>query len=982
MTGLPSPVRHASQAPVLQPSPRATRREVPGQWDFALDPENQGKALGWSSTPPAGGEKIATGRPWEFWHPGYDGVAWYWKELSFAELAPGTIQRICFGAVSYWCEAWLNGHHLGTHEGTYDEFAFDVTSFLKVTGGNLLAVRVINPPADRVIEGLRCGAPLNQSNLPTGKAAWYYNYGGIWGRVWLESLPPIHWRDLWVDADWKTKSLTLHWVAENASSVDECEMRVTVRERKSGRVVLEESHSEVLGTGPSEGTWGLDAEDLAEWSPDDPALYVIEAALISSHHTHCATRQIGLREFSIKAGRFSLNGNPVLLKGLLQQGSYPRRLAAPDSWRLAARELLALKRAGFNFLRIHLKPAESWYLDLADRLGILVMMEPPIGWIANTPETESRVCREIEALIRGHRSRACIVIWGLFNESFHLLGFVPDQFRKLADRMMLAARACDDSRLLIDTSGGYAKARVEGAETMIHDTAHHGSSRYMLPRSTRAEPIMDVHAYCTMPPTAEIVENYHQLDPGPLPLFVAEYGAAEMPPDFPKVLSRYPARDRDLGLEDWRLHEDFYQSLVARFDQAGLAGEFGGVDDWIAALNEERAREIAAITVALRRNPKVAGFCLCQLADASGELFGVLDFWRRPKPVLAKLSAAMANPAAGLFLKQRWINPGETLDAELAIVSDLAEPSCGGLEMEILRPDGKTEILPPHFFTCRTGEPFTHAFTLRPDQEGLFHIRCRIELPDGRVLETEETFGVLPRTEAPSIRIAARFAHPEGAGNAALCGANVEPFGNNYRDKNAVIVLEWAAIAATVNMHGEFLGQMRNIAESGGVAVILNPDTPMLHQWLLPAFIGVQPVMRTGVYLKKSPLLGNLPAGRVAGSLFASLLGDRWDNADQVAAAGGIIEIGAFSMHMWTRPARYFWGAGLYRIPLGRGQVIISHLNLMPRLAADPLARHMLRNLLAYARSFIQPGREELLYRRCIDRIKEREPQVTIPRIS
>lgn len=867
----------------------------------------------------------------------------------------------------------MNGHHLGTHEGTYDEFAFEVTPFLKPGGENLLAVRVINPPADRAIEGLRCGAPLNQSNLPTGKAAWYYNYGGIWGRVWQESLPAIFWQDIWTDADWRTKSLTLRWVVENRSEAEECEIAVTVRERKSGRIVLEESRSEFLKAGSTEGVWTLDGEDLAEWSPDGPALYIMEAVLLSSHLPHTQSRQFGLREFSISAGRFTLNGNPVLLKGLLQQGSYPRRLAAPDSWWLAARELLTLKKAGVNFLRIHLKPAEPWYLDLADRLGFLVMMEPPIGWIANTPGTEDRVCREIETLIRGHRSRACVVMWGLFNESFHLLGFLPDEFRKMADRMMRAARVWDDSRLLIDTSGGYAKARVEGAETMIHDTVHHGSSRYLLPRSSEVRPIMDVHAYCAMPPTPKVVENYHRLESGPLPLFVAEYGAAEMPPDFPKVLSRYQARDRATGLEDWRLHEDFYQSLVQRFSQAGLSREFGDVNGWIAALNEERSHEIAAITVALRRNPQVAGFCLCQVADASGELFGVLDFWRRPKPVLAKFSAALADPAAGLFCTPRWITLGESLAAELAIVSDSEAACCGGFAIEILRPGGETEMLPPHFFTCRAREPFTHGFSLIPEHEGLHHLRCRVELPDGRVLETEETFGVLPRAHGSSIRIAARFAHPQGVQNATLCGAEVEPFGNNYRNKNSVIVLEWAAIAATVNRHGEFLGQMRNIAESGGVAVILNPDTPMLHQWLLPTFIGVQPVMRTGVYFKKSPLLENLPDGRVGGSLHASLLGDRWDNADQVAAAGGFIEIGAFSMHMWTRPAQYFWGAGLYRIPLGRGQVIISHLNLLPQLSTNALARQMLRNLLTYARAFIQTGGEELLYRRCIDRISAEE---------
>jgi hypothetical protein len=251
-------------------------------------------------------------------------------------------------------------------------------------------------------------------------------------------------------------------------------------------------------------------------------------------------------------------------------------------------------------------------------------------------------------------------------------------------------------------------------------------------------------------------------------------------------------------------------------------------------------------------------------------------------------------------------------------------------------------------------------------------LRARVELPGGHILECSEQFGVVGKPAAePPIRIAARFAHPETAALVTDCGLEQEAFGNNYRDKDAVVMLEWAAIAQAANSHGEMLGQIRNIVESGGAAVIFNPDTPMLFQWLLPAFIGIQPVMRTSVYLKPSLLLDGIPSGCVGGVLHASLLGDRWDNGDHVAAAGGTIEIGAFSQHMWTRPAKYFWGAGMYRIPLGRGQLIISHLHLLPNLHRDPLARKMLHNMAAYARSFIRPGGHELLFRRCIDRVGE-----------
>jgi hypothetical protein len=948
----------------------ATTVEVSKAWSFALDPRNEGRHLSWEKHPPQASTTLDAGHPWEYWHPGYDGVAWYWKEISFGEVTPGRVMQVRFEAVSYWCECWMNGHRLGTHEGLYDEFAFDVTPFLDKHGKNLLAVRVINPPADREIEGLRSGAPLNQSDLPIGKSAWYYNFGGLWGRVWLDSLPTIHFTDLWVDPDHQAGKLTLRWSTWNAAEVDECEMTAVVRHRKSGQVVSTTSRTIVIDTKDAAGTWVLDVKDCAEWSIEDPNLYLLEVAVSSSYGVHSISRQFGVRDFRLEDGKFVLNGRKVRLKGLLHQGAYPLRLAAPHSWRMGARELLTVKRAGFNFVRIHLKPAPAWYLDLADRLGILVMMEPPTGWIANGPLTEERVLREVKVLIRANRSRACVVIWGLFNESFHLAGYVPGEMRELAARVMQAAKQEDDSRLIIDTSGGYSRASLQGAETMIHNTFRNVPSRYMSPRSQEVREIVDVHVYCAMPPTVDLVDNYRSLNPGSLPLFLAEYGAAEMPPDFSKVLATYSERDREIGLEDWQLHEDFFLSLSQRFEEAALSQEFPGVAEWIASLSFERARELAAITLAARCNPHLAGFCHCQLADASGELFGVLDFWRRPKPVLSALASSISDPAAGLFPERRWITRGETLQATLAIVSDADSPQLGQAEIEIVCPDGSRQSIFSEDFCCEPQSSIEKPLSFLPDRDGLHEIRGRTVLLDGRVSEFCEKFGVLSEPTGAPIKVSGRFSDPSSEKKIAACGVKLEPFGNNYRNKNSVVVLEWSAIAKSVNSHCEILGQIRNIAHAGGVAIILHPDTPMLHRWLLPAFIGAQPVNRTDVYLKASPVFNDLPNGCVAGSLFASVLCDRWDNAEDVAAAGGIIDVGAFSAHMWTRPAKYFWAAGLYRIPLGRGQIFISHLKLLDQMESDPLSRKIFRNLLSHAAGFIQPGKDELLFHRCIDSIE------------
>ncbi len=346
----------------------------------------------------------------------------------------------------------------------------------------------------------------------------------------------------------------------------------------------------------------------------------------------------------------------------------------------------------------------------------------------------------------------------------------------------------------------------------------------------------------------------------------------------------------------------------------------------------------------------------------------MLDFWRRPKPALKALATAIANPAIGLETTPTWLATDQGLSALARIVSDEETVPGGELEVTLHLPSGKTQshsTVIPEGTTSRAAQ----VEILQPLPEaGIYRMEATLRHGDRVISSQTREIGVIDESDRHPINISARLAEPATEEMLHTCNVQCEPFGNNHRDKSRVVLVDWRAIASSANSHWELLGQIRNIVETGGSAVILNPDTPMLYRWLLPHFIGVQPVMRTSTYLKRSPLLDGLGEPGVAGRLYAEILGDRWDNGDDVIAAGGTVEIGAFSMNMWTRPATYFWGASVYRVPIGLGTLFISHLNLLPTLDKSPLSRRLLRNLLDYAGRHILPGNEHYLFRRCIDR--------------
>src|SRR5512133_76892 len=90
------------------------------------------------------------------------GTVWYRKNFSYS-LKSDSRLFVHFGAVNYEADVYFNGKLLGTHEGGFTPFQFELTPFVK-DGKNSLVVRVNS-------ERKRNGIP--------GLGFDWFNYGGI-----------------------------------------------------------------------------------------------------------------------------------------------------------------------------------------------------------------------------------------------------------------------------------------------------------------------------------------------------------------------------------------------------------------------------------------------------------------------------------------------------------------------------------------------------------------------------------------------------------------------------------------------------------------------------------------------------------------------------------------------------------------------------------------------------------------------------------
>jgi hypothetical protein len=947
-----------------------------GEWQLAFDPENVGKEKGWQTAFPASLEVAQVPAVWELVRPDYDGVGWYRRTFDRPANWDGKSILLQFDAAQYFAEVWLNGEYLGSHEGGFLRFEFEVSRLLKARE-NEVVVRVIGPPMNEEIEGFRCGAPLNQGPIPTGKAGWYFNFGGLWQSVRLLATGPVKVQRIFpqpqLSPDQVTIGFDLKLFRDSAARTIRCDVL-----DPDGAVVASESREVVVKSGDGPLSFAFSLPGARRWTLEDPALYTASVTVADGEILDDTfSVRFGMREFTVKDGFFTLNGERVVLKGFLHQGAFPRTIVRAESRAFAENELRAVKEGGFNFVRAHMGPPLHEWLDLCDEMGILVMCEPPIGWIEHTALAESRCWREIEGLVKRVSYHPSVVFWGLMNEVFHLLGFTPEVVIEMTTRWMKDVRALDPTRPIIDVSGGHGLLPAGGAADMLPDTANLGLTAIMsVPGEEKTRFVVDAHVYHNFPVREATLKHFRTMGNGDQLFFMSEYGAPPVPPHFDEVMAQYSEAEKELGLEDYRLHLDFSNSLEEAFGYEAPRLACGDSRQFIETCNALRAEELYHLTMGLRSNPKMAGYCFCQLADASGELFGALDFFRRPKPTMAALGEGSDEGALGVFATPRVSTPGAPIEIEVVLPGRegaLAPTYEGEWSVTLVDAAGAVKEKWQGEISAKVGRApvclletkYTEALPI-----GRWKLEAKGRL-NGVVLHGRYEFSVLPLPSGLEGEVAINgVGSPLGLELAKL-GLKRHPFGNNFRGAQMPIVMDLSKVPTSRQVWFEELGQLRKIMHVGGCALVLNPEMALVKEVIPEAAVRMQPMLRAVGYTIPSPIFEHLSPGGLLDYPWAENLPAKHDRVDDVIALGGEILAGGLSFNMWTRPADFDHGAAIYRLPVGQGSMIVCHHPLLAGKTDagewSPAGLLLLKGLIRYAQGLINVRDTTPLLSRCID---------------
>ncbi|MCD4770640.1 MAG: hypothetical protein K8R35_10795, partial [Bacteroidales bacterium] len=151
------------------------------------------------------------------------------------------------------------------------------------------------------------------------------------------------------------------------------------------RVIDPQSGKEYgTGTQPvksSQVAWSTGKLGIPLWSDTDPQLVEVQIELIDkTQRFDEVQRPFGLRRLTRDGIGLRLNGKPIYLRGICDVAYFPETCTPPMDLEWYRRHILRMKQVGFNWIRGHTWALTEPYLQAADELGMLIQVEPPLGY--------------------------------------------------------------------------------------------------------------------------------------------------------------------------------------------------------------------------------------------------------------------------------------------------------------------------------------------------------------------------------------------------------------------------------------------------------------------------------------------------------------------------------------------------------------------------------------------------------------------------
>jgi beta-mannosidase len=583
------------------------------------------------------------------------GKAWYRRTFDLPARPRGRAV-LQFQGVDYFADVWLNGVFVGSHEGYFAPFEFEVGRALKA-GGNELLVLVDSPvedPSDwslrkRLIKGIFS----HHDTRPGG--AWStrgqeHNTGGIWNGVSLRLTgevalgePKVRSR-IRPDRSAVDVRVRIPTLGKEAGGETEGTIEVNFVPLNFTGETFRETRRVSLRSGHGDQVLDLALPGAALWWPREfgaQNLYRVQVDLrVGGRLSDRREAVTGLRQIEVSETDlvWHVNGVRVFLRGT---NYIPTQWLSEMGQQEYARDVDLMRQANINAIRVHAHVGDPRFYLECDRAGMLVWQDFPLQWgYADSEEMLGAASLQAEEMVTLLDNHPSIIAWSMHNEppwdawwmKYKYPDYAPEQNRHLDEQLERVVRRLDDSR--------YVRRASLSAE-------HKWQGWYSGAWTDFLQPTQQA--------------------------LVTEYGAQALPSlaSLQRLFNDdqlFP--DTPAKLELWR-YRNFQPEET--FNNAKI-DKGRNIQEFIANSQTYQARLIGLAAESLRRQkyrPVTGVFQFMFVEDWPSMNWGVLDYWRTPKPAYERLARAYQPILPSIAWESEQHAAGESAKFGLWLVNDL-----------------------------------------------------------------------------------------------------------------------------------------------------------------------------------------------------------------------------------------------------------------------------------------------------------------------
>ncbi|MGW0368991.1 glycoside hydrolase family 2 TIM barrel-domain containing protein [Streptomyces coeruleorubidus] len=379
------------------------------------------------------------------------GLGWYRLAFTLPPALAGKRISVEFDGVYMDSSVYCNGEEAGRHPYGYTGFALDLTDLVHTDGTteNVLAVKV-------------------QNRLPSSR---WYSGSGIYREARLVITEPVH------VARWGTRVTTPEISAERAvvridtsvvnASGAGADVEVVSRIVDPKGRTVDRTSSTAAVTGEWTETHELTVRRPELWDIAAPHRYTLHTELrVGGRTTDTCRTPFGFRTFRFDPEEgFFLNGTHHKLKGVDLHHDLGA-LGAAVSIDAVRRQMEIMRSMGVNALRTSHNPPAPEVIQVCEELGVVMLVEAFDCWRTGKNRYDygrffDEWCeKDATEMVLAARNSPAVLMWSIGNE-------VPDSTSTaglaMADRIIAAIRAADDTRPLVIGSDKYRRLPAKGS---------------------------------------------------------------------------------------------------------------------------------------------------------------------------------------------------------------------------------------------------------------------------------------------------------------------------------------------------------------------------------------------------------------------------------------------------------------------------------------------------------------------------------------